>query len=94
METLELRERITHAFLAGRKAGVAFKRMRDDEGILQLYLKENLPKDSGQEIELSRGQNLFEALQDVCGFIALESDMDEIIRAVEKDNKQILKIDR
>jgi hypothetical protein len=30
-------------------------------------------------------QNLFEALQNVCGFTALQSDMDEIIRAVEKD---------
>ena len=32
-----------------------------------------------------RNQNLFEALQAVCGFTALESEMDEILRAVEKD---------
>lgn len=44
-----------------------------------------------KKIELKRGQNLFNALYDLCGFIALESDMDEIIRAVEKDNEQILK---
>ena len=30
-------------------------------------------------------QKLFEALQRVCGFTALESDMFEIIRAVEAD---------
>ena len=30
-------------------------------------------------------QNLFEALQSVCGFTALESDMFEIIAAYEKD---------
>jgi hypothetical protein len=32
-----------------------------------------------------RDQNLFEALQNVCNFTALESDMDEIKRAIEKD---------
>ena len=30
-------------------------------------------------------QNLFEALQNVCGFTALESEMFEIINAYEKD---------
>lgn len=44
-----------------------------------------------EKIELKRGQHLFNALYDVCGFTALESDMDEIIRAVEKDNEQNLK---
>lgn len=38
-------------------------------------------------MKLSRGQHLFEALQNVCGFIALESDMDEIISAIELDNQ-------
>lgn len=35
-----------------------------------------------------RNQNLFETLQDVCGFIALEIDMDEILRAVDKDRAE------
>jgi antirestriction protein ArdC len=34
-----------------------------------------------------RHQNLFEALQNVCGFTAIESDMLEIINAYEKDLK-------
>lgn len=33
-------------------------------------------------------QNLFEALQRVCDFTALETDMQEIIDAVEKDKKE------
>ena len=33
-------------------------------------------------------QNLFEALQNVCGFTALESDMFEIINAYEKDKAE------
>lgn len=37
---------------------------------------------------VGRNQNLFNTLQSVCNFIALESDMDEILRAVEKDNKE------
>lgn len=37
-------------------------------------------------MKLQRGLNLFEALENICGFIALESDMDEIVSAVEKDN--------
>ncbi len=36
--------------------------------------------------ELRVGQNLFEALKNVCDFIALESDMQAILSAVEKDN--------
>ena len=40
-------------------------------------------------MKLERGQKLFEALQNVCDFIALESDMDEIIKAVEEDNKLV-----
>ena len=47
-----------------------------------------------KKLKLNYGHNLFNALYDVCGFTALESDMDEIIRAVEKDNEQTLKIDR
>lgn len=39
------------------------------------------------EHKLGFGQNLFEALQNVCDFIALESDMTEIVNAVEKDNE-------
>ena len=35
-------------------------------------------------------QNLFEALQNVCGFTALESDMFEIINAYEKDKAEQL----
>jgi hypothetical protein len=35
-------------------------------------------------------QNLFEALHNVCGFIALESDMFEIINAYEKDKAEQL----
>lgn len=35
-------------------------------------------------------QNLFEALQNVCGFTALESDMLEIINAYEKDKAEQL----
>ena len=35
-------------------------------------------------------QNLFEALQNVCGFTALESDMFEIINAYEKDRSEQL----
>src|SRR3990167_8305713 len=34
-------------------------------------------------------QNLFEALQNVCGFTALESDIFEIIAAYEKDKSII-----
>jgi hypothetical protein len=33
-------------------------------------------------------QNLFNALQDVCGYIALQSDMEEILRAVAKDEEE------
>lgn len=32
-------------------------------------------------------QHLFNALQNVCGFIALETDMLEILRAVKKDQQ-------
>jgi hypothetical protein len=35
-------------------------------------------------------QKLFEALQNVCGFTALESDMFEIIDAYEKDKAEQL----
>jgi hypothetical protein len=35
-------------------------------------------------------QNLFEALKNICGFIALESDMLEIINAYEKDRAEQL----
>ena len=35
-------------------------------------------------------QNLFEALQNVCGFTALESDMLEIVNAYEKDRAEQL----
>ena len=35
-------------------------------------------------------QKLFEALQNVCGFTALESDMFEIINAYEKDKAEQL----
>ena len=35
-------------------------------------------------------QNLFEALQNVCGFTALENDMFEIINAYEKDKAEQL----
>jgi hypothetical protein len=35
-------------------------------------------------------QNLFEALQNVCGFTALESDMFEIINAYDKDKSEQL----
>jgi hypothetical protein len=31
-------------------------------------------------------QNLFNTLQNVCGHISLQDEMDEIIQAVEKDN--------
>jgi hypothetical protein len=34
-----------------------------------------------------RNQNLFNALQDVCNFTALQSDLDQIIRAVKKDEE-------
>lgn len=34
-----------------------------------------------------RNQNLFNALKDVCGFTALESDMEEIKYAIKKDNQ-------
>lgn len=37
-------------------------------------------------LSLTAGEHLFTALQDVCGFTALPSDMDEILRAVEQDN--------
>lgn len=33
-------------------------------------------------------QNLFNALRNVCGFIALETDMQEILNAVEKDSNE------
>jgi hypothetical protein len=42
--------------------------------------------------ELKKGHHLFEALQNVCDFIALESDMDEIVKAVEKDNQENLPV--
>lgn len=35
-------------------------------------------------------QNLFKALQNVCGFTALESDMFEVINAYEKDKAEQL----
>ncbi len=35
-------------------------------------------------------QNLFEALQNVCGFTALETDIYEIINAYEKDRSEQL----
>ncbi len=35
-------------------------------------------------------QNLFNALHDICSFTALESDMDEIKRAVLKDQQEVL----
>lgn len=35
-----------------------------------------------------KNQNLFKALQNVCGFTALESDMFEIINAYEKDKAE------
>lgn len=38
------------------------------------------------EHKLTTGQNLFGALRNVCDFIALDSDMTEIVNAVEKDN--------
>ena len=37
-------------------------------------------------MKLQRGKNLFRVLRDVCDYIALESDMDEIVKAVEADN--------
>ena len=37
-----------------------------------------------------KNQNLFEALHNVCGFTALESDMFEIINAYEKDRAEQL----
>lgn len=40
-------------------------------------------------MKLQRGQNLFKALRDVCDFTALESDMDELVKAVEADNSII-----
>jgi hypothetical protein len=40
------------------------------------------------KIELGMGQNLFEALQRVCDFTALEDDMTEILNAVIKDNEK------
>lgn len=40
-------------------------------------------------MKLQRGLNLFRALRDVCDFIPLESDMDEIVKAVEDDNATI-----
>lgn len=33
-------------------------------------------------------QHLFEALQNVCGFVALQGDMIEIVKAVEKDKEE------
>ena len=35
-------------------------------------------------------QHLFETLQNVCGFTALQGDMDEIIRAVDHDHRRQL----
>jgi len=35
-----------------------------------------------------RNQNLFEALERICGFTALETDMAEIISAYEKDMQE------
>ena len=34
-----------------------------------------------------RNQNLFNAIKDVCGFTALQSDMEEIKNAIKKDNQ-------
>ena len=38
---------------------------------------------------LKTGQNLFEAIDRICGFAALEDDMEEILQAVAKDNKPV-----
>lgn len=38
------------------------------------------------KLELAPGQNLFEALQNVADFTALDDDMTEIVNAVAKDN--------
>ena len=40
-------------------------------------------------MEVNKGQNLFNALKDVCEFTALESDMDSILNAILKDNPHI-----
>ena len=37
-------------------------------------------------MKLYRGPNLFQTLQRVCDFNALEPEMDEIVMAVERDN--------
>ena len=38
-------------------------------------------------------RNLFNALHDICGFTALESDMDEIKRAIIQDQQDALNVE-
>jgi hypothetical protein len=45
------------------------------------------------EIIFHHNQHLFEALIDVCDFTALETDMIQIIDAVEKDKAEMQKLD-
>ncbi len=61
----------------------------DGTTIGHFELVKNLPiHDVSKPIpkKLEAGQNLFDALQDVAEFTALESDMQAILSAVEKDN--------
>ena len=55
------------------------------DGILNLL---DHIQDQAESITWSIGQNLFDALQNVAGFTALESDMQEIVLAVKKDQEQ------
>ena len=53
-----------------------------------IYLSDVLNQYSKQQIEnLTEGQELFNAINRITGHDALETEMDEIIEAIKKDNK-------